>query len=192
MATRLSQLDWIKAGFRALTADGPQAIKAEVIARHLKVSKGSFYWHFENVPAFRDAMLEHWVALGTEGVMANVDTVHTDPKDQLVALTQAMTNDLNEPYGGMLVESAIRNWGRFDPVVSMVVIGVEETRLKYLADLFRRAGASTAVSRRYANIIYGALIGLEYLSHENLAKLRTDLPALMELLLKSLEKGERE
>ena len=190
MATRLSPIDWIQAGFRVLTADGPQAIKAEVIARHLKVSKGSFYWHFENMPAFRDAMLEHWITLGTHSVMADVDASQADPKAQLRALTQAMINDMHKPYGGLLVESAIRDWARFDPQVSRVVSGVEETRLKYLAGLFRRAGASSAISRRYANITYSALIGLEHLSHENLAKLKTDLPALTELLIQSLDNRE--
>lgn len=191
MATRLSQIDWIQAGFRALTVNGPQAVKAEVIARDLKVSKGSFYWHFENMPAFRDAMLAHWVALATDAVMADVDAQHADPKEQLRVLTKAMTTDISKPYGGMLVESAIRDWGRFDSAVSKVVGEVEDTRLKYLAGLFRRAGASATISRRYANIIYSALIGLEYLSHENLAKLKADLPALMELLLATLEKQEK-
>ncbi|WP_163317770.1 TetR family transcriptional regulator, partial [Enterobacter hormaechei] len=48
MPTRktLSAEDWISAAFRALSQGGAQAIRAEAIARDLKVSKGSFYWHF--------------------------------------------------------------------------------------------------------------------------------------------------
>jgi len=41
----LTANDWIVAGFVALTSGGPPAVKVEAIAKTLKVSKGSFYWH---------------------------------------------------------------------------------------------------------------------------------------------------
>ena len=44
----LTAKDWIAAGFRALTAGGPQAIKIEAIARELAVSKGSLLDFFKN------------------------------------------------------------------------------------------------------------------------------------------------
>ena len=60
MAKRLSKDDWIKAGFKALTEAGPKALKAEPLARRLGTTKGSFYWHFDDVPAFQTAMMETW------------------------------------------------------------------------------------------------------------------------------------
>lgn len=192
MANKLSQLDWIQAGFRALTRDGHQAIKAEVIARELEVSKGSFYWHFDNVPAFKDAMLEHWIALGTESIMVEIADRDTNPSEQLRLLVHTITADINAPYGGLLAESAIRDWARFDSQVAQSVRRIDQLRLKFLATLFRRAGGSASTSRQFANLIYGALIGLEYLSHERLAKLKSDLPALLNLLLGSLKPGENE
>ena len=42
------------AGFRALSAEGPQGIRVEAIARQLKLSKGSFYWHFKDVQALKN------------------------------------------------------------------------------------------------------------------------------------------
>lgn len=65
-----------------------------------------------------------------------------------------------------------------------------QSRLKYLSMLFHQAGGSAGASKQHAIFIYGALIGLEYLSHENLAKLKSDLPALLDLLLNSLKPGE--
>ena len=35
----------------ALAETGPEALKAEPLAARLGVSKGSFYWHFRDVPA---------------------------------------------------------------------------------------------------------------------------------------------
>lgn len=191
MANTLSQVDWIQAGFRALTSGGHTAIKAEVLAKELNVSKGSFYWHFDNLPAFKDAMLEHWVALGTESIIIEISERETDPSKQLRLLIHTITADINVPYGGLLAEAAIRNWARFDSKVSQFVSGVDQSRIKYLTTLFRRAGGSAGISRQYAILLYGALIGLEYLSHEKLAKLKSDLPVLLDLLLKSLKQGEK-
>ncbi|MGH1358776.1 MAG: TetR/AcrR family transcriptional regulator [Burkholderiaceae bacterium] len=187
---KISKLDWIQGGFRTLTSDGHLAIKAEVIARDLGVSKGSFYWHFDNVAAFKIAMLEHWVAQGTDGIMSQVRNADAEPSDQLRSLVNTITAELNAPYGGLLAESAIRNWARFDPQVLLSVRRVDQSRLKFLASLFRRAGGSAEISRRFANLFYSGLIGLEYLTHERLAKLKTDLPVLLDLLLESINPGE--
>ena len=59
-STRLSPDSWINAGFDALVARGPAALKAEALARDLKTTKGSFYWHFKDVPDFHRAMLTRW------------------------------------------------------------------------------------------------------------------------------------
>ena len=190
MTKKLSQLDWIQAGFRALTSSGHTAIKAEVIARELKVSKGSFYWHFDNLPTFKNAMLEHWVRAGTENTMIELAEYESDPRKQLRLLIRTITTDINAPYGGLLAEAAIRDWARFDSDVSQSVTRIDQTRLRYLAMLFSRTGGSAKTSRQFAALIYGALIGLEYLSHEKLANLKSDLPALLEILLKSLKPGE--
>ena len=57
---RLSADDWLRAGLQALTASGPEALKAEPLARRLETTKGSFYWHFEDVPRYRQALLNFW------------------------------------------------------------------------------------------------------------------------------------
>jgi len=45
---------WIEEGLRALAADGPDAIRVEVLAQALGVTKGGFYGHF----ADRNALVE--------------------------------------------------------------------------------------------------------------------------------------
>ena len=56
----LSPAAWIDAGLEQLTSLGQSALRAEPLSRHLKTSKGSFYWHFKDVPDFRARMLAHW------------------------------------------------------------------------------------------------------------------------------------
>jgi len=67
--SRLSRDRWIDAGFRALTEKGPQALKAEPLARGLNTTKGSFYWHFKDVPAFQAEMLACWEKQATQDII---------------------------------------------------------------------------------------------------------------------------
>ena len=181
--TPLSAIDWIMAGFRALTTGGPQAIKVEPIARQLNVSKGSFYWHFKDVFALKTAMLDHWMSFATQGIIETVEDRELRPKDQLRLLVQISTSDLDEPYGGPMAEAAIRDWARYDENAARALKDVDQTRLKYLETLFKRSGTDSAQTKVFSSILYAALIGLQQLAHHDLADQKNDLSYLLEQLL---------
>ena len=48
------------AGLKVLPKQGPDGIRAETLARTLGTTKGSFYWHFKDVPDFQNALLTAW------------------------------------------------------------------------------------------------------------------------------------
>lgn len=185
MASRetLSAVDWIKAGFRALTLGGPQAIRAEAIARDLKVSKGSFYWHFKDLPAFKLAMLAHWQSRGTAQAIALIENDQATPQDQLQQLLDFATNDLASEYGGVQVDAAIRNWALFDGDAGAILREVDAARFAYLAQLFGRCGKTEAQSTTCATIFYGALIGIQQFPAARGRYIQEDLSALLQLLL---------
>src|ERR1700735_3962618 len=56
----LQRADWIRAAFARLAQDGIDAVRVEVLARDLHVSKGSFYWHFRDRDELAGAMLGLW------------------------------------------------------------------------------------------------------------------------------------
>src|SRR5271166_2476814 len=53
MNDRLTKEDWIRHGLRTLANEGAHALKVGPMATKLKVSRGSFYWHFRDIPDFR-------------------------------------------------------------------------------------------------------------------------------------------
>ena len=59
--TRKTPQTWIAAGLKALPKHGPDGIRAETLARALGTTKGSFYWHFKDVPDFHAALLSAWL-----------------------------------------------------------------------------------------------------------------------------------
>lgn len=180
---RLDKVAWINAGFRALCVSGPAGLKAEPLARALGVSKGSFYWHFAHLAAFREAMIDYWVAIATQGIIELVDAHSDDPVKRLEFLVQLSTEPPPEAVGGPGAEGALRCWGRADAAVGERLRAVDAARIDYCAKLFGAHGQSAAKARLHGRLLYAALIGLEQLSVAELASLGADLQAQLRLLL---------
>lgn len=180
---KLSINDWLRAAFRALTKGGPAAIKAEAIARDLGVSKGSFYWHFANVPTLKSKMISHWKDEATQSIITELNQVSEDPRDKLKHLVLISTSANDTPYGGPMVEVAIRDWARYDSSICGIVERVDGTRIDYVGSLFQQFGLCKKQSKSSAKILYSSLIGLQILSVNNLANPREDLSELLEILL---------
>ena len=47
-AARLSRDNWLDEAFKAVVAGGFENVKVLAIAEKLKVTRGSFYWHFSD------------------------------------------------------------------------------------------------------------------------------------------------
>jgi len=156
---RLTAEDWIKAGFWALSTTGPDSLKAEALARTLGATKGSFYWHFKDVPDFKAKMLGHWHDKAFDAVARSVDA-SGDPTERLYRLAELATAE-PEGYGGAAVEPAIRTWSTSDPLVASAVAEVDAKRLTYLAGLLAELGLTNP---DFSRIVYGAYVGMNTLS----------------------------
>ena len=74
---------WIEAGLQALGAGGPDAVRVESLARALGVSKGGFYWHFDDRDGFLDAMLDAWERTVIDDVIDRVEAGGGDAQAKL-------------------------------------------------------------------------------------------------------------
>ena len=80
---RLGPEEWVRAGLKALAKSGASALKADKLAAGLGVSRGSFYWHFADVPAFHAAVLKRWREVALENIIAEIETT-SDPLEALL------------------------------------------------------------------------------------------------------------
>ncbi|MEO0774582.1 MAG: helix-turn-helix domain-containing protein, partial [Pseudomonadota bacterium] len=65
---RLNAADWIEVALHTLVDRGIEAVQITALARELKVTRGSFYWHFDSRDNLLDALITEWRARNT-GVM---------------------------------------------------------------------------------------------------------------------------
>ena len=153
MNTRLGNSEWIDAALRALAADGIDAVRVERLATTLKVTKGSFYWHFPDRDALLDALLDTWKTDATAAIIAEVETRGGDARAKLLHLITLVFN----AHGSL--DRQIRAWAANDARARTALDQIDQRRLNYLALLFGGAGFSPSQSRIRARFAYHALIG---------------------------------
>lgn len=179
MTKRLSKDDWLRAGFRALTEAGPKALKAEPLARRLTTTKGSFYWHFEDVPRFHAALMQTWEQRAYAEIVALVEQQDT-PVRKLRQLAQIAAAGAPEDFGGFALEPAIRAWAREDSDVAAAVAEVDAKRMRYVQDLFDALGLTNPELTR---VLYAAFVGMDELSAQDGADNAAALGTLVDLIL---------
>ncbi|HFQ15115.1 MAG TPA: TetR/AcrR family transcriptional regulator [Rhodobacteraceae bacterium] len=185
----LTRNAWIMAGFRALSKAGPGALKAEPLARALKVSKGSFYWHFKNVDDLKQAMIAHWCEVATDAIIAEITRSQQKPHAALSHLLALSVTPPDAPFGGPETEAAIRDWGRYEDFVARAVRQVDRQRVDFVSQLMQQYGLPEHAAEQKARQLYAGLIGLEALSLSGFDNVAGDLQALLASLLAPFSRG---
>jgi AcrR family transcriptional regulator len=158
---KLSRKDWIHAGLGVLAESGVDAVRVEPLARRMKVTKGSFYWHFRDRNELLDAILSEWEEIDTKGIIEQVNQIEANPKIKLLRLFEiAITEDGNIPgIADGRIEYAIRAWATTEPKVAALIAQVDQQRLNYTKGLFLEIGFSEAEALARARLAYYSLIG---------------------------------
>src|SRR2546421_10480729 len=81
--TRTPRSSWVDEGLRALAAGGPDAVRIEPLARALGVTKGGFYWHFDDRRALLEEMLDTWERMSVDEVIEHVESEGGDARARL-------------------------------------------------------------------------------------------------------------
>ena len=177
--SRLGRRDWLAAGIQALADAGPTALRAEVLARRIGTTKGSFYWHFTDLPAFHLALLKHWEALAlSELVEALLD--ESSDVGRLRLFGQLIASKSGRADSALSVEPAIRAWAIGHGDAARTVARVDAKRLSYLRDLLADIGIANA---EMARLIYAASIGMEALSAGDPLENARSMGSLVDLIL---------
>jgi AcrR family transcriptional regulator len=153
MTVRLGMNEWVRAGLAELAAGGFAAVRVERLAKHLGVTKGSFYWHFADREALLTAMVAEWERIQTSEVIDRVDAVGGEPATRLARLSEAAD------AADARLEVAMRGWAVTEPSILAAVNRVDHRRLDYLQAIVESAGVPRQAAKARAHLLYYALIG---------------------------------
>ena len=152
MTDRLAKSDWISHGLSTLAKEGANALKVGPMADGLKVSRGSFYWHFRDIADFRAQLLQAWQEEATERVIRDLEA----RKDRPDRLKQLMRRAF---ASSRRLERAIRSWAAQDRGAAAAVSSVDARRVAYIAGMLAAAGVDGQKAQRRAAFLYWAYLG---------------------------------
>lgn len=131
---RTPRTSWIDEGMRALAAGGPGAVRIETLAKALGVTRGGFYWHFDDRDALLEAMLDTWEGTMIDEVIEAVDAQGGNGKTKLRRLFVIALGYSGD--GLLAIELAIRDWARREQTVAERLRRVDNRRMEYMRSLF--------------------------------------------------------
>ncbi len=153
LSSALTAETWCYAALKQIATSGTVGISVEGLARELGVTKGSFYWHFENRQALLTAALSLWADTATSGIVTELSTI-ADPVERLRAILEnSFLDHENAPTDTALAVSTA------DQAEADVVRGVTEVRLAFLQEIFIELGKTPSVAKARAHIAYTTYIG---------------------------------
>ena len=161
MTKRLSAQAWIDFALATLAREGFEALKADVLAHKLGVSRGSFYWHFKDIETFHACVIQHWREVATEAIIADVELQQPSAK-RLDALLRHAFGD------GADLEVAMRAWADNSKMAEHALRQVDDRRRKYIHKLLRDLGIPARLAALRTIVLYWAYIGAA-VSHNRLS-----------------------
>jgi AcrR family transcriptional regulator len=153
---RVTSEDYFEAAFRILAEHGSEGVTVTNLCDEVGVTKGSFYYHFYNMPEFVEAFVEYW-----EQGFIEVLSEPLREADPLLQMGGLMTAIANLPHEA---EAALRAWGHSNPV-----IGEAQSRLEQMGEAVVASIVSSFIDDpdTVALVAYQAIaltIGLQHLS----------------------------
>jgi AcrR family transcriptional regulator len=178
--TRTPRGSWIDEGLRALAAGGPDAVRIEPLATKLGVTKGGFYWHFDDRQALLDEMLDTWERVLIDEVIERVERDGGDARARLrrlFGLASAADRAL------LKVDLAVRDWSRREKAVGQRLRRVDNRRMAYMRSLFGAFCADEDDVEARCMIAMALFIGSHFMAADHGKRSRANV---MELALRQL------
>lgn len=178
------QLDrdaWIAAATEVLAEEGIAGLRVEVLAKRLKVTKGSFYWHFQDRRDLLIAVLLHW----KEGRIRDIIKQTTaDPGHELEQIYHVIdVYSASRSRRGMMIELAVRDWARRDSEAGAIVAEVDDVRLRCARALFLACGVPMEEASSRCMLLYAYVFGVSLMIYEkfdtDVARLKRDIADLI-------------
>ena len=149
----LTPEDWEQAALALIAEKGVAALAVEPLARRLKITKGSFYWHFPGRDELLGAALRRWEAQDADHLRRSLKA-DVQPLERLARFVWRTTRQ-TLTHRVYLALCAVPE----DPRVGPVLQRVTTRRIDYLTDALAELGLPPEAARRRATLVYSGYVG---------------------------------
>ncbi|TRW86125.1 TetR/AcrR family transcriptional regulator [Mycolicibacterium sp. 018/SC-01/001] len=151
--------DWLQAGFAILAEDGFTSLKIDSLSARLGMTKGSFYWHFTDMAAYKAALVSAWAQWRDDDHREFSGMQALPPRERLIEMTAFLVS----PRQWML-ERAMREWARTDRAAARSVRAADRRAGAAVRQAFIDLGFDDDVAEQRAQWLFAIGIGALHLS----------------------------
>ncbi|MFF0488036.1 TetR/AcrR family transcriptional regulator [Nocardia sp. NPDC003482] len=147
----MSYDDWVDGALALLAREGVGAIRIPRLCAELGVTKGSFYWHFDDIQQLMAAMADRWSAVQSDAVRA-LGALDSIPVEQRIEQMTSLLVDQST----WIVEATVREWARTDAKVAEAVKALE----RKVFDIMQQIMLDLGFDQTQARVRAGAMVYL--------------------------------
>lgn len=146
----LTKEDWLNMALVVLNEEGVNGLKVLPLSKRLGVTRGSFYWHFEDRNELLREVLQHWDEELTGTVISRAKELEGTPREKIeFVLTNVFL------YRRDIYDPAITAWGAFNDEAARTYARVIRKRLRFLASTLTDAGIAKSDAKFRARLLLG-------------------------------------
>ena len=157
--TRLTRDNWLDEAFKAVVAGGFDNVKVLAIAEKLKVTRGSFYWHFTDHADLVGSLLMRWKLAQLELDEKLKSHRSDDPVKDLEFVVDAAFNQAGSELENLLFEQALRALSHLHAGAAQLLVEVDAERINLFESKFLAIVKDKAKARDLAALLYLAIVG---------------------------------
>lgn len=137
MKDRFSKEEWLERSLKVLIQDGFGLVKIDKLVAQMGVTKGSFYWHFNDRDAYIQELVTYWDGQHTRSVMEYVNQLSGHPRDRLFLLLSFVIENQLARY-----DDVFHALAQSEPSVTKSIRKINKIRIEFVASLFLDMGFS--------------------------------------------------
>lgn len=165
---QLQRFDWLRTALDIFVAEGIDAVRITRLANDLGVTRGSFYWHFQNRADLIDSLVSYWKDKNTAAI--------TESMAKAVSLADGIFRFFETCIDSALfdprLDLALREWARRSESIHRLVESEDQARIDALCEFYRRFDYPMPQALIRARVLYYSQIGFYALGTRESIKTR--------------------
>lgn len=153
----LSADDWTTRALTLLMDEGVTAVKISRLCSDFGVTKGSFYWRFDDLESLKEAIATKWCAESKRALGDLAGLAALEPLERLRAMTLGVIDDRV-----WSVQRALRDWARSDERVAETLAETDTFMFGLVQQAIEELGCTPHRARLRAGLLVYASIGFAH------------------------------
>jgi AcrR family transcriptional regulator len=167
---QLQRFDWLHQALEIFINEGIDAVRITRLANDLGVTRGSFYWHFENRDDLIESLVSYWKDKNTAAI--------TDSITQVSSLTDGIfrffETCVDSQQFDPRLDLALREWARRSAPIHALLDQEDAARIDALQQFFLRFDYPMPQALIRARVLYFSQIGFYALGTSESLNTRLD------------------